>query len=276
MRHQLTILWRVVRVLLVAYLGIMLVMVWLENSFIYYPVKYPSGDWSPPGLEFEDAWFEADDGTRLHGWFLEHPEAIGTALFCHGNAGNLAWRADMVRLLRDRSRLNVLIFDYRGYGRSDGRPSEQGVYADARAARRWLADRVGIEPAEVILMGRSIGGAVAVELAATDGAGGLVLESTFTSLPDVAADFYPFLPVRWLMTNRFESIQKIPNYEGPLLQTHGEADTLVPIEQGRRLFDAAAQAEPRAFISYPGLDHNDPQPLDYYDRELPAAIASWR
>jgi len=276
MRQQLVILWRITRVVLVAYLGLMLLMMWLENSFVYHPTKHPSGDWSPPGLVFEDAWFQSGDGTRLHGWFLEHPDPIGTVLFCHGNAGNLAWRAETMRVLREVSRVNVLIFDYRGYGRSDGAPNEQGLYADARAARRWLADRVGIAPDEVVLMGRSIGGAVAVELAAADGAGGLVLESTFTSLPDVGAGFYPFLPVRWLMKNRFDSVAKIRNYHGPLLQTHGEADTLVPVTLGRQLFAAATNAAPKQFVTYPGLNHNDPQPPVYYERHLPEAIESWQ
>jgi len=266
MESFLRILWRIARVVLVAYLVIVLLMMWFEESFIFFPAKHPSGEWSPPGLGQEEAWFKSADGTRLHGWYLEHPDPVATVLFCHGNAGNLSWRAETMRLLRDRAAVSVLIFDYRGYGRSEGdRPDEEGVYADARAARRWLAERTGLAEEEIVMMGRSIGGAVAVELAARDGAEALVLESTFTSLPDMAGRLYPFLPARWVMRNRFDSLEKIGQYAGPLLQTHGDADRLVPIEQGEQLFAAAERATPKEWIVLPGLDHNDPQPLEYYD-----------
>jgi len=265
MRRYLAVAGRVIRIVLVAYLIVLLLMMWLEESFIFFPAKYPAGDWQPMDLQVEDAWFQSDDGVRLHGWFIEHPDPVATVLFCHGNAGNLSWRAPAMRTLRNRARVNVLIFDYRGYGRSEGKPSEQGLYADARAARRWLARRAGLAPEDIVMMGRSIGGAVAVELAAQDGARALILESTFTSLPDMAAQIYPFIPARWLMRNRFDSVEKIGAYAGPLLQSHGNADTIVPIEQGRRLFAAAENARPKRFIPLPGLDHNDPQPIEYYE-----------
>ena len=148
-------------------------------------------------------------------------------------------------------------FDYRGYGRSEGTPSEAGVLADARAARTWLARRAGIGENQIVLMGRSLGGAVAVDLAA-DGARGLVLESTFTSMPEVGHAAMPWLPVRTLMQTQFNSLAKISNYHGPLLQSHGTADRLIPYAMGRQLFEGAN--EPKQFIAIAGGDHNDPQP----------------
>ena len=184
-------------------------------------------------------------------------------LFCHGNGGNLTHRVDTLIMLQRRVGVSVLIFDYRGYGRSEGKPSEAGVLADARAARAWLAAREKRPAADVVLMGESLGGAVAVDLAARDGARALVLESTFSSLPDVAAYHYAWLPVRWAMRTRFDSVAKIGDYHGPLLQAHGDADTIVPIRFGRRLFEAAA--EPKQFLLLPGHDHNDPMPPEFYD-----------
>lgn len=248
---------------LVFYLSIVVAAMFLENSLIFFPMPYPAGEWHPAGLTFEDAWFQAADGTRLHGWYVPTPNARAAVLFCHGNAGNITHRADIVKMLQRRVRVSTLLFDYRGYGRSEGKPNEPGVLADARAARRWLADREKIAEADVVVMGESIGGAVAVDLAARDGARALVLESTFNTLPNVAAYHYPWLPIRWAMRSRFDSIGKIGDYHGPLLQSHGDIDTIVPLRFGRSLFDAAN--EPKQFLELPGHDHNDPMPPEYYD-----------
>ncbi|MEN6450901.1 MAG: alpha/beta hydrolase [Thermoguttaceae bacterium] len=234
----------------------------VERSLIFQPSRYPKGNWQPRDLNFEDAWFTAADGTRLHGWYVPHEQPRAVILFCHGNAGNVALWADVAKTLHDRVHASVLLFDYRGFGRSEGRPTEDGVLADARAARRWLAHRASISEQDIVLMGRSLGGAVAVDLAATDGARGLVLESTFTSMPDVAKTMFPLLPVRALMETQLNSAAKIPNYHGPLLQSHGTADRLIPYAIGCRLFDAANQ--PKRFIPIPGGDHNDPQTDEYY------------
>ncbi|MCH7988206.1 MAG: alpha/beta fold hydrolase [Planctomycetes bacterium] len=174
----------------------------LEQSMVYQPVLFPDGDWQPPGLEFEDAWFRAADGTSLHGWFVPHENPRAIVLFAHGNAGNLSHRAETLRILTERHQLSVMIFDYRGFGRSEGSPSEKGLLQDARAARKWLSQRTGVAEKEIVLMGRSLGGGVMVDLAARDDARGLVLASTFTSLPDVARHALPLVPARLLMTNR--------------------------------------------------------------------------
>ena len=262
MRRWRGTLGRILRDVLVAYLLVLVILMFLENSMIFIPSPYPEGNWHPVGLRFEDVHFSSADGTPLHGWYVPHEQARGAVLFCHGNAGNITHRAEILRRLHDVSRVTVFIFDYRGYGRSKGRPKEAGVLADARAARDWLSRREGAEPGRLILMGESIGGAVAVDLAAEKGARGLILESTFTSLRDVAAYHLPWLPVRHLMRTRLDSLAKIKDYHGPLLQSHGDSDTIVPYLFGERLFEAAN--EPKQFITFRGGDHNDLRGAAYY------------
>jgi fermentation-respiration switch protein FrsA (DUF1100 family) len=185
-------------------------------------------------------------------------------LFAGGNAGNVTQFSGMLKTLHELG-VSTLAFDYRGYGRSHGKPNETGVLADARAARAWLAKRAGIDERDVVLMGRSLGGGVMVDLAGRDGARALIVESTFTSIPDVAAVHYPLVPVRWLMRTRLDSVGKIANYHGPLLISHGNADKIVPFALGQQLFTAAN--EPKQFYVIAGGDHNDPPPVEYY-REL--------
>lgn len=233
----------------------------LEESFLFFPSRYPEGEWNPPDLDFEDVEFRSVDGTRLHGWYVAHERPRAVILFSHGNAGNLSHRAGTARILHELVGATVLMYDYRGYGRSEGRPGEKGILEDGRAARAWLAERAGIDPRQVVLMGRSLGGAVAVDLA-RDGARALVLESTFTSVPDMAAVHYPWLPFRQFLRNRFDSASKIKSYRGPLLQSHGDADRIVPFEIGRRLYELAN--DPKRFLVIEEGDHNDPQPIEYY------------
>ena len=226
----------------------------LENRLIYQPTVFPDGDYDPRGLEFEDAWFTADDGTRLHGWFCGHPNPRATLLVAHGNAGNLSHRQGLMRRLQHRLGVQAMIFDYRGYGRSEGAPSEEGVLMDARAARRWLSRRTGVGERDMVLLGRSLGGGVMVDLAARDGARGLILESTFTSMRDVAARQFPYTPVRYVMSNQFDSKAKIGDYHGPLLQSHGVDDTLIPLAQAQALHQRASGQ--KQFLAIPGGDHN--------------------
>jgi fermentation-respiration switch protein FrsA (DUF1100 family) len=248
-------IWRVARIVLVVYLLIVLLMMFFEESLVFFPAKYPAGDWQPHGFQFEDVWFTAEDETPLHGWFVPHDRPRATALFLHGNAGNITHRDDVLRALHNLG-VAIMIVDYRGYGRSEGKPSEQGVLDDARSARTWLAERTGLSPNDIVLMGESLGGAVATILASESPARGLVVENSFSCVPDVAAFHYPWLPVR-LMRTRLDAVAAIKNYHGPLLQFHGDADTIIPIELGRRLFDAANQ--PKRFVTISGADHNDPR-----------------
>jgi pimeloyl-ACP methyl ester carboxylesterase len=233
----------------------------IERGLVFQPESYPHGDWHPVGLNFEEARFEAEDGTKLHGWCLPHERPRGIALFCHGNAGNITGLASSLQVLRDRHGLTAMTFDYRGYGRSAGQPSEEGILQDARAARRWLAARAGVAERDIILMGQSLGGAVAIDLAAQDGARGLVIASTFTSLPDVGVDHMPWLLPRWNMTMRLDSLSKIKHYRGPLLISHGDADETIPIAHGEKLYEAAPG--PKRFLREPGLGHNDPRSEEY-------------
>jgi len=234
----------------------------MERGMIYQPRPFPA-ELEHREIPFEEVNFESADGTKLHGWFAPHDDPIAVALFCHGNAGNIVSRGDSLMLLNRRHRLAVMTFDYRGYGKSEGQPTEPGVLADARAARSWLAQRMGIPETKIEMMGRSLGGAVAVDLAAKDGARGLVLASTFASMPAVAQNALPYLPTSLLMTERFNSLRKMKNYPGPLLQSHGDADQLIPLEQARELF-AQASGEKR-FVVIDGGGHNDPQSPEYYE-----------
>ena len=227
----------------------------LHETLLFFPSKYPIGDWSPAGLEVEDCWFTAQDGTRLHGWYVEHPTPRAVVLYAHGNAGNVAEWAGVLRLLHERFRVSVMIFDYRGYGRSEGIPTIEGALLDTRAARLHLAELTNVAPEEIVLWGRSLGGALAIDVAATDGARGLILESTFCSLRDVALVHYPRPVVDWFIADELNSAESIQGFQGPLLQSHGTADRLVPLSLARSLFEAAN--EPKKFITVAGGDHNN-------------------
>jgi len=245
-----------------------------DDYIVYQPAPYPQGNWKPENLVYEDVNFEAADGTKLNGWFCpaENPRAV--VLFAHGNAGNVSHRIRRMKLFQGQLHVSTFYFDYRGYGRSEGLPSERGVLMDARAARKWLSERTGVPEREIVMAGESLGGAVAIDLAAKDGAAGLVLESTFTSLPDVASSLFPYTPARYLLRNRFDSISKIGQYEGPLLVFHGDADKLIPIEQSRKLL--AAAKGPKSMTTIPGEGHNwspTPEYMDQLDRFFTALQA---
>jgi fermentation-respiration switch protein FrsA (DUF1100 family) len=177
-----------------------------------------------------------------------------TVLLAHGNAGNLSHRLDRTIFLQSRLGADVLLFDYRGYGRSEGRPDEEGTYRDARAAHRWLTEVRGVTPDRLVLFGESLGSAVALELALARPCRALVLESPFTSVPDMAAVVLPFLPRSFVRT-QYDNLGKIGRLRVPLLVLHGDGDEVVPFAQGRRLFEAAP--EPKRFFSIPGAGHND-------------------
>ena len=170
--------------------------------------------------------------------------------------------APVVQLLHDRFAVSVMVFDYRGYGRSEGVPTIEGVLRDARAARLYLAEAEGIEEKDIVLLGESLGGAVAVDLAGGDSARGLILESTFSSLREVAASHFAKVLANVLVADKLDSAAKITKYRGPLLQSHGDRDGTVPYDLGRKLFQAANK--PKQFIRLPGRDHNDPKTEEYY------------
>ena len=220
------------------------------NRLLFFPSRTVAVTRAP----FEDRWFDAGDGIRLHGWWLRAaPPATGHVLLCHGNAGNVADRAPHAKLLAAAG-LDVLLFDYRGYGRSAGRPGEAGTYRDARAARAALLSEPGVDPARVLYLGESLGGAVALELALEHPPAGLVLQSAFTSVRDIARRHYPIVPGA-MVPDAYPSLRLIRRLATPLLVIHGERDEIVPAEHGRALHDAAP--EPKRLHVVADVGHND-------------------
>jgi fermentation-respiration switch protein FrsA (DUF1100 family) len=226
----------------------------LERSFIYFPERELIGDPAEFGLAFDDAYFVARDGVRLHGWFVPGPGDL-TCLWFHGNAGNISDRLENLRLLHDELGVSVFIFDYRGYGRSEGSPSEQGTYRDAEAALAYLLSRSDVDPERIVYFGRSLGSAVAVELATRRPPFALILESPFTSMADLVRHHYRFLPATGLIRTKYDSLSKIGKVRARLLVLHGDQDDIVPFEAGKRLFEAAN--EPKRFYAIRGAGHND-------------------
>jgi fermentation-respiration switch protein FrsA (DUF1100 family) len=245
----------------VAYCLVLLVLLFLENMLVYPAPRYPEGDWQATWLEHEDVSFPSADGTKLHGWYVEHPQSKAVILYCHGNGTHVAYMAEFLAEMRDEFQASIFAFDYRGYGRSEGKPAEKGILEDAEAAQEWLAKRAGIEKKDIVLMGRSLGGGIALHLAAENGARGVILQNTFTSLHDAAASNYPWVPVRLLMRNRYDSLSRISRYSGPLFISHGTADRIIPFAHGQKLF--AAATGPKEFFEIAGGDHNDSEPNHY-------------
>ena len=226
----------------------------IDEMLLFFPSKYPSGDWNPSKLRFEDVFFSSQDETKLHGWYCpcESPRAV--ILLAHGNAGHVASRARWLSYLQNKAKVSVFIFDYRGYGRSEGTPTVEGVLQDANAAMAKLCELAAIKEAEMVIMGESLGGAIAVQLASTSQPRGLVLQSTFSSLREVADIYAP--KFSWLVPrNRLNSVGQIARYQGPLLQSHGTDDTTIPFALGEKLFLAAN--EPKQFVSIEHGDHNN-------------------
>jgi len=248
------------------YLGVLIVLLALERWLIFHPTTYADGWVEPPSaIHAEDVWLSLDDGVRIHAWWCPSEgwqPSHGAVLYAHGNAGNLSHRGEGVRLWQKEIRTGVLIFDYPGYGRSTGKPSEASCYAAADAAYDWLVREKGVAPEKIILHGGSLGGGVAVELATRRRYRALILVSTFTSIPDMGAKLFPWLPTRWFIRNRFESLDKIARTEGRVFIAHGTADSFIPFTMGEQLF--AAAPEPKAFLPLVGHDHNDGAGTEFF------------
>jgi uncharacterized protein len=235
--------------------GLVVVPVLFEKRLIYFPFRTLEVTPKQLGLRYEETRLVAEDGVTLHGWFLPVEGSRYTVLVCHGNAGNISHRLDRALLMHSKLGTDVFLFDYRGYGLSEGSPDEQGTYRDARAALRYLITARGIDRAHVVLFGESLGAAVALQLALEEPVRALVLEAPFTSIADMAGSVLPFVPVGRLLRTRYDNLGKVAGLRVPLLVLHGERDATVPFAQGRRLFDAAP--EPKQFFAIPGADHND-------------------
>ena len=257
--------WRILRPFLVAYLIIMLGMALFETWLVYPIPLLSQGNWKPTSFPYEDVEFKSADGTKLHGWFFPQPNTKRAILYCHGNGEDVAADGDLGYHLSKVLQASVFVFDYRGYGHSEGSPTEAGCIADGSAAQSWLASHVGIRPNDVILIGRSLGSAIAIALAADTGCRALVLENSFPSIVAVAAQYYAWLPVSWMMRNRYDNLARIQHYNGPLWQSHGCDDTLIPLALARTLFDASpSPSANKRWIEFPHCGHNDPRPSRYY------------
>ena len=237
---------RAALVLLVAWL----LMAWFEQRTVFVPARTLDRNPAERGLAFEEVWFVAEDGVRLHGWWIPHPRPRGALVYCHGNGANIANRVDLAADLH-RLGLHVFLFDYRGYGRSRGWPTEQGTYRDARAAFEVV--RARYEDAEnppVLVYGASLGGPIAAQLALDKPVRGLVVEASFPSAVELGRHLYPWLPVRWLARYRYDTAVRLAACPVPKLLASSRDDQLVPFQLGLALYDQAA--EPKEFVALGG------------------------
>jgi fermentation-respiration switch protein FrsA (DUF1100 family) len=249
--------WHLIRsillVFLAVYIGIVTFLYLFQSNMIYFPGRNIEATPRALGLPFEDVRFKTDDGLSLYGWFIPASKPKGTILFYHGNGGNVSNCMETINLFH-RLDMSIFIFDYRGYGASEGKPDEKGTYKDAEAALMWLKNRLNLPVGDIVFMGRSLGGAIAAWLAVKHPPKALILESTFTSVPDIAAGVYPWLPVGLLSRFRYPTIEYIRLIHCPLLVVHSPDDTLIPFSNGKHLFEAAH--EPKEFLEITG-NHNE-------------------
>jgi uncharacterized protein len=240
-------------------LGLLVVLLMIfEGKLIYFPAR--DGVGASPG---EEVWLTAADGVKIHGWYLPHPQAKATILHLHGNAGNLEDRRDLVKSMREL-RANVMAIDFRGYGKSDGSPDEAGLYADSRAAYDWLLTKTTAD--KIVVHGESLGGGPACELASTVPCGGLVVQSAFTSAPDMAPRVLPWFP-KFLVRTQYDNRAKVARITCRKLFIHSKRDEIVPFDMGEALY--AAAAEPKECEWFSGGGHNDltiSYPQKYYSR----------
>ena len=256
MRAGKSAMWFVVS-LLVAYLVVLVALRFFENRLIYFP-NYPgrlSGDWRPEGLPAQDVWLHTSDDIKLHAWWIAAERAEFTFLVFHGNAANIADRADIFRFLRDLP-ANVLAVEYRGYGRSEGAPSEAGLYRDAEAGYNYIVAERGLAPSRIIALGLSLGTAVATDLAANHPVGGVVLVAPFPSAKAVARHVYPFLPGLGLVVgSKFDTAAKLAQIHVPILVVHCTSDPTIPLALGEEVYRLAG--EPKSFLRVEGQCHED-------------------
>ena len=226
----------------------------VEKRYVFFPTSEIEMTPAHVGLDYEDVFFPTANENLLHGWYVPG-SGNGTWLWFHGNGGNIGHRVTELALLHHRLGVDLLIFDYQGYGRSQGTPSERGTYQDARAALAYLQQHQGKDAGQVVYYGHSLGTAIAVKLAVERPPSGLVLVSPFTSASDLSHLAFPWIPVSWLIKDKYNTLGRIPSVRNPLLIIHGSQDELVPVSHGENLFQAAA--EPKSFLALPQAGHND-------------------
>ena len=246
----------VISVFAIGYAVLAAALFFYQPNLLYFPDMPTRQIQATPGvigLDFDSVTLTTSDNEQLDAWFVPADPARGTLLFCHGNAGNNSHRLDSIRQFHELG-LSVLIFDYRGFGQSTGKPTEKGSYRDADAAWQYLVEQRGIPPEHIILFGRSLGASIAAELATRQTAAGVILESAFTSVPDVAAKYYPWLPVRWMSRYQYNTRKQLADIHSPVLIVHSRDDEIIPYTNGEHLFEAAN--EPKLFLELRG-GHND-------------------
>ena len=241
-----------IMVVVMTYLSVVLLVYFGQSRLIYYPVQKISYTPDAIGLDYTPVNIATTDGEALHGWWVSAPDAKGTVLFFHGNAGNISHRINYLKMF-ERLGYNTLLFDYRGYGQSTGTPTESGTYLDAQAAWRYVTETQGIAAERIVLFGESLGGSVAAWLAAREKPGLLVMASAFTSVPDMAAELYPFLPVRWITRFKYNTLESLQSVTCPIFIAHSPDDEIIPFEQSQQLLEAAP--EPKEFLFLHG-GHN--------------------
>lgn len=227
-----------------------------EKGIVFFPERFLEATPGDYRLDpYEDVFFEALDGTRLHGWFVDGPDRRAVLLWFHGNAGNISHRLHNLKKLHDALQIPIFIFDYREYGRSEGEISKQGTFSDARGAFRYLCENKGFQKSSILLFGRSLGTALAVDIASREECLGVVLEAAFTSTDDMMRRYFPFFAPPASSAVKYDSLTLIDRITAPLLFIHGQHDMTIPREMARRLYEKAVA--PKSFYEIPGADHND-------------------
>jgi fermentation-respiration switch protein FrsA (DUF1100 family) len=242
-----------VRVIMLAGAGFLALLFFNQSKMVFLPQREMAASPAAVGLRYEEVSFKARDGVRLHGWFIPSERTRGVVLFCHGNAGNISHRLDSISIFH-RLGLSVFIFDYRGYGKSEGEPTEEGTYNDAEGVWNYLTKEKRTAPKSIVIFGRSLGGSIAARTAQDHTAGALILESAFSSFQEAAEDVYPWLPVRLLARYDYNTAAFVAQARCPVLIIHSREDELIPFRHGERLFSAAK--EPKVFLEITG-GHND-------------------
>jgi fermentation-respiration switch protein FrsA (DUF1100 family) len=243
------VVFAILRIAAAAYIGAALFMYLYQSRLVFQPSRDLSATPKEAGLSYEEVSFRGADGTELCGWFVPVGNARASVLFCHGNGGNISDRLDTISVLHGMG-LDVFIFDYRGYGKSQGKPTEEGTYQDAEAAWKYLTEVRKVPPEKILIVGHSLGGPIAAHLASRHAPGALVLEGTFTSMGDLASHLYPWLPVRWLLGFKYDTAKYIAGHKYPLLVVHSGEDKVVPFKFGRRLYEGTN--EPKRFLEITG------------------------
>lgn len=227
-------------------------MKWMNTRLVYYPQPQWDAIPSDAGLAYEDAWPATSDGVKLHAWYVPVKNAKGTVLFSHGNGGNVSHRLETI-LVHHQLGMNVLVFDYRGYGKSEGRPSEEGTYRDAEAAWKYLIETRGEKPERIVVHGRSLGGAVAAHLARDVTPAALVVESSFYDITELGVELFPWLPVRWLSRMEYKTAEYVSGVKCPVMVIHSRTDGMIAFHHGEKIL--AAAGEPKRFLEIHG-PHN--------------------